>query len=172
MNPHPESADCAAEFKRAMRGVAGTVAIVTACDGGAPVGMAATSFCSVSMEPPSLLVCVNQNASVLRGIRESGGFCINILHSEKHSVCSYFGGKYTQEERFKFHAWSRTEEGLPYLADAQAVLVCSVAGEVRHGTHLVFLGNVAEVREPHPVGDPLIYLNGHYARAVDLCSSW
>ncbi len=162
---------CMDAFKQAMRGVAGTVAIVTASEDGQPVGMAATSFCSVSMEPPSLLVCVNKAASMLQAMRQSRRLCLNILQSDNHAVCSYFGGQYAQEERFKFHAWSATAEGLPFLKDAQAVVVGTIVEEIPHGTHTVFIANVEDVYSDHPSPDPLLYVNGGYAKAVCLTAA-
>lgn len=157
-------------FKQVMRGVAGTVAIVTAAEDGKPVGMAATSFCSVSMDPPSLLICVNQSASMLRAIRESGKLCVNILRTEARSVCSRFGGSHSQGERFAAHSWKETASGLPFLEDAQAVIACEVAREVVHGTHVVFIANVEEIVGERPSPDPLLYVDGRYARAVPLAA--
>lgn len=153
----------AAEFKQVMRGVASTVAIVTAAQDGCPVGMAATSFCSVSMNPPAILVCVNEAASVFSPIQASQQLCINILSSRSQEVCSSFGGRYSQEERFRHHDWRWTPEGLPLLADAQAVLVCKVVREVHHGTHWVFLADVCAIHQASDSIDPLVYVNGAYA---------
>ena len=166
-----ERSDAAIQFRSVMRGVAGTVAIVTALQEGAPVGMAATAFCSVSMDPPSLLVCVNRTASVLPAIRATGRVCLSILQSDNHEVCSFFGGKYSQEERFKFHDWKATDSGLPFLQQAQAVIECAVAEELCHGTHCVFIADVIRVQcEPRDNADPLIYVDGRYAKAVSIAA--
>ena len=166
-----ERQDAAAQFRSVMRGVAGTVAIVTASQEGAPVGMAATAFCSVSMDPPSLLVCVNRTASVLPAIRGTGRICLSILQSDNHDVCSFFGGKYSQEERFKFHAWEATDSGVPFLPEAQAVIECTVADELCHGTHCVFIADVVRVQcETRKDADPLIYVDGRYAKAVNIAA--
>ena len=150
-----------ADFKAAMRRLAATVNIVTATVDGKPVGMAATAVTSLSTQPPSILVCVNGEASIHAAILHTGRFCVNILGADNETVCEYFGGKYSQEERFAATHWEVSDEGLPFLSDAQSALFCELAGQFDHGTHTVFVGNAKSIRIAGDV-NPLLYANGRY----------
>ncbi|VTU12832.1 FMN reductase (NADH) RutF [Variovorax sp. SRS16] len=159
--PSAQTAELPARFKAAMRGVAGTVTIVTATQGERFVGMAATAFSAVSMDPPSLLVCVNTDASIHAAIVKTRSFCVNILHRSNEPVCHFFGGKFTQEERFAATEWKATERGLPYLASSQATLECELSDSIDHGSHSIFVGNVLAARLGDAI-NPLLYLDGRY----------
>ena len=151
----------AASFKSAMRRLAATVNIVTTVADGKPVGMAATAVTSLSMRPPSLLVCVNADASIHSAILKSRRFCVNILSSAQAGICDYFGGRYSQDERFSTTRWDLSDDGLPYLSEAQSAVFCELADQIEHGTHTVFIGNVQSVRLAGEVS-PLVFADGRY----------
>ena len=149
-------------FRQAMRGIAGTAHLVTTSDAqGAWYGMAATAVTSVSMDPPSLLVCVNREASTRSPIDARGAFCVNVLAADHRDHCSRFGRPADRNSRFSHGEW-REQNGLPYLADAQAAIFCDVAQRVSHGTHIVFIGNVRDIVLPRETANPLIYLDRGY----------
>src|SRR5258707_1450098 len=78
-------------FKQAMRQCAGAVALVTVgAEPGRRTGLTVTSACSLSDDPPSLLVCVNRNASAHTRIREEGHFVINFLNEEPCAARTHF----------------------------------------------------------------------------------
>jgi flavin reductase len=89
----------AAEFKAAMRQLASTVSLVTTQENGDWHGMAATAVASLSAEPPSLLVCINQSASMHGPTARSSHFCINMLGRHQAALCENFG-KLKGVERF------------------------------------------------------------------------
>lgn len=157
--PRPGSHDA---FRQAMRGVAGTAHLVTACDkDGAWYGMAATAVSSVSMDPPSLLVCINRDAATRAPIDERGQFCVNVLSEDHQEHCARFGRPDARHSRFHHGEW-RVEGGLPYLADAQAAIFCDVAQRISHGTHVVFIGNVSDIVLPRATVNPLVYLDRNF----------
>lgn len=150
------------DFRLAMRRLAATVSIITARDGDNKAGMAATAVTSLCMSPPSILVCVNNSASVHPLIVASGGFCVNVLHGKQDDIASLFGGKIPQSERFGSAHWRYDENGLPYLDDAQAVIVCQIGDQLQYGTHSVFIGNVVSVKIAGEVS-PLVYADGKFS---------
>lgn len=154
-------------FRLAMRRLASTVCIVTCMDKGERHGMTATAVVSVCAEPPTLLVCINQNASIHEHLLASTRFCVNLLQHEQSSVAQAFAGSLKGEARFAVGAWDLTDLQLPVLRGAQANLVCTPIKSMVHGTHTIVLGHVEAVIMSGEVG-PLIYQNGVYARAIDI----
>jgi flavin reductase len=127
--------DAKANYRNAMSAVAGAVNIVSTCQDGRRVGFAATAVCSVSDEPPTLLVCVNHNASVYEAFRNTSKLCVNTLAADQEVVSRAFGGKTSQEERFGSAQWSTLTTGSPVLIGATAAFDCRVERRVSVGTH-------------------------------------
>jgi flavin reductase len=156
-----------AAFRSAMRRLAATVTIITTHEGGRWHGMTATAVTSVSADPPALLVCVNQSASLHDPLLASGRFGVNLLRACHTELCGIFSGQRDGQERFDFGDWRTDEGGLPYLGDAQASLVCTVELKMPYATHTVFIGRVDAVRIFDEV-TPLIYQDGHFVNSVPL----
>ncbi|AMJ63721.1 flavin reductase [Bosea sp. PAMC 26642] len=153
-----------------MRRLASTVSIVTCADESGWHGMAATAVTSVSVDPPSILVCVNGAASLNRPLKTSGRFCLNMLSIGHTDISRAFGGKLKGQERFSIGDWETDgSSGLPYLPDAQANLFCLTDHVVHYGTHDIFIGRVECVRFAEEVS-PLVYQNGRYAETRELAS--
>ncbi len=151
-------------FRAAMRRLAATVTIVTAADHQRRHGMTATAVTSLSMEPPSLLVCLNRQTllhDILLGARR---FCVNVLHCEQSALSAAFAGAVPPDGRFALGAW-RWDDGLPVLADAQAALVCRRTAALPFGTHTIFVGEVMHAAHREEVA-PLIYQNAAYCRST------
>lgn len=154
--------DLSLGLKDAMRRLASAVAVVSARgrDGGA-VGMAATSVTSLSMSPPSLLVCINRQTGIHASMFIGAKFNVNLLGNHHRDVAAAFGGQVARELRFGVGQWADDIQGLPALADAQAVVGCEVDRLVTYGTHTIVIGAVREVRVAGEV-QPLIYQDGRY----------
>ena len=149
----------AGEFKGAMRALASAVSIVSTTHDGRRFGMTATSVASMSMAPPSLLVCINRDASLYRPLLASGVFCINILHGWQSAIAQAFGSKI--EDRFVHGEWRADDRAMPYLADAQANVFCDVDDVHDYGSHTIVIGKVYRVGVRGPV-HPLLYQDGRY----------
>jgi flavin reductase (DIM6/NTAB) family NADH-FMN oxidoreductase RutF len=145
-----------------MRRLAASVSIITCSHEGKQAGMAATAVTSLSLAPPSLLVCVNCCASIYPLIIASGAFCVNVLNEKQGAIAAVFGGKVPQNERFETAGWKTGHRGLPYLEDAQTVAFCVLEHQLQYGTHSVFVGQVASVRIAGEVA-PLIYADGMFS---------
>ena len=162
-----------AAFRAAMRRFAATVTIITACDHERRHGMTATAVTSLSMDPPSLIICLNQ-ATLLHDIMfRARRFCVNVLHCDQADLSAAFSGGIAPEKRFESGRWLRREDGLPYLADAQANLFCRKAAALPYGTHTIFVGQVEDVGLREATA-PLVYHDAGYcvtAPATDHCAA-
>lgn len=151
------------EFKTAMRLVASAVFILTARSDGQINGLTATSLCSVSTEPPLVLVCINSGAAAERLISGSGTFAINFLTEDQHRIARLFTGtEFTPEERFQEGAWGKLITGAPVLDGALAAFDCVVGSQLSHGTHTIFFGRVVAALSLDEQG--LIWRDGSFRR--------
>jgi flavin reductase len=153
--------DLAGAFKGAMRRLATTVTIVTTRGPDErPMGMTATAVTSVSAEPPALLICVNRSASIHPSLTMGRRFCVNLLASDHGHLSSAFGGRVAPDERFATGAW-QADADVPFLADAQSNIFCTVDGLHDYGTHTIVIGKVGSVRL-HGEVRPLIFGDGRF----------
>jgi len=150
-------------FRQAMRRVASTVNIITVCVEGTPMGITATAMSSLSMDPPSLLVCINRAASLHSPLEDVSHFGVNVLHTDQEHLAQMFADRGRKDLRFA-QGWDVDCSRPPRLEDAQAFLICRRIDHHPFGTHSIFIGVVEDVRVRDDI-DPLLYLNGHYGRA-------
>jgi len=150
----------AAQTKRALRRLASGVAVVSCRDEQVRHAMTATAINAMSMQPPSMIVCVNRASRFHAAISSAGQFAINILHRSQIEVSKGCGGEASGEDRFGSAAW-RDESGAPVLIDAQAHVVCANEARLDYGSHTIFVGRVLFVGM-HGEIDPLIYVDGKY----------
>ena len=150
-------------FRQAMRRVASTVNVITVCVDGRPMGITATAMSSLSMDPPSLLVCIKQTASVHGSIKDVSHFAVNVLHRDQEHLAQMFADRSKADLRFT-DGWHLEGGRPPRLADAQASLLCRRTDHHRFGTHSIFIGVVEDVVVRGDV-HPLLYLDGRYGSA-------
>ena len=150
-----------ASFKQAMRRHAGGVCIVTCRDGSEINGMAVTSATSFSMAPPSVLVCLNETASLLPLVQRAGAFGLTILATHHADVARAFSRKPSGAARFDRGSWRTDPETQPWLADALANMSCRVEKTVAYGTHVALIGRITGVRLAED-GASLVYRDGQY----------
>ena len=161
-NPEIPVSAVAEQLRLAMRRQAASVSVITAVDAdGRQHAITATSVTSVSMEPPSLLVCVNQWSSIFGPLTAGLPFCVNILAESQQDVAEICSHGYENESHFKVGAWKNGYDGLPYLEGAQANLFCYNDVSLCYATHTVFVGRVQQVTLHGEVA-PLMYLDGGY----------
>ena len=135
------------------------VTILTVLDGqSAPHGMTASSFTSVSLDPPLVLVCVDHRATVIEHLRSCEYFAINILSEEQHTLSERFARR--GEDRFDGVAWNPGYQGLPLIPGALASFECAVHRMVDAGDHAILIGEVLNA-EPCE-GRPLVYFGSGY----------
>jgi len=157
----------AAELKQAMRGFAQSVVIVaTVGNDGVRYAMAATAVTPLSMDPPSMLICVNRTTSSHAILESGSNFSLNILHTGQMDVARACGGAAKGEERFAAGDWRADGNGVPYLADAQAAILCHQRQRISYGSHDIFIGDVQAVHHAEQVS-PLVYFDGAYRKVGD-----
>ncbi len=155
----------ATAFKQGMRALAASVHVIAANGpDGMPIGLTATAVTSLSADPPSLLVCVNQSASIAPALREGQYFSVNLLSAKQQEVAQAFGGQRVAKgkARFVFGGWFRSEHETPLLAEANVAFECVVSQITTFATHAIIIGSVIDVRAAHPIGPALVYFDGRY----------
>lgn len=145
-------------FKGVMRRFTSSVCIVTAGWQGRYTGMTATAVCSVSVDPPSMLVVINQSNRSHGLVESAGAFAINLLSSEQRALAVHFSSR--PSEPFSGLDYSLGSVGAPILGDCAAYLECVVESKVKSGTHTIFIGKVVSVGGTGKW--PLCYRNGEY----------
>ncbi|HEY0212192.1 MAG TPA: flavin reductase family protein, partial [Paenirhodobacter sp.] len=150
-------------LKAAMRHYAAGVTVITTGVGDARRGVTATAFTSVTMDPPTVLVCVNRGGATNPAMREAGRFCVNILAEGQDEACAAFSGQrgLMGADQFSPFEWRSCGGQGGALDGALASIACTVSGMVEQGTHTIFLGRVDEVLLT-PSARPLL----HYDRAL------
>ncbi len=159
------SAELAAALRTGLRRLAKAVVVITTRHEGIRYAMAATAVSELSMDPPSLLICVNKSASLDAPLSAGAGFCVNILHGDHVDIANSCAGQAKGEARFGLGRWVGDETESPWLEDAQASFACRQEAVMDYGTHRIFIGRVEAVRVHNDV-DPLVYVDGRYARVA------
>ena len=152
-------------FSEGMRRLAAGVCIVATKLGERRYGLTATAVCSLSAEPPALLVCVNQTAETHNAIRAVGRVSIQVLSANHIDVARRFAGM-KGEQKFEGALWSEHASGMPHLLDALASFDCLVVETWKCETHSVFKCVVERLAASD--GPPLIYGNKQFSGVVAL----
>lgn len=138
------------------------VTIITAFkDDGAPIGLTANSFTSVSLDPPLLLVCIAKTSSSAPVMEQVTRFGVNVLHVGQQAISSRFASKV--EDRFAGLDWSAGETQVPMLDSALVAFECERHSLHDAGDHFILVGKVNRAQfESHR--DPLLFYRGKYRR--------
>jgi len=152
-----------ATFRRLLSRFASGIAIITARDGERDVGMTVSAFCSVSLSPPLVLVCVDHTASMHSLLLSHPKLGISIMASEHEGHCRRFADK-KETRRFEGVPFSRGESDVMLFEDAMAHLECQLVSHCDAGDHTIFIAQVENgaMRD----GQPLLYFGGRYAQLV------
>jgi len=121
------------------------VNIVTTDGVAGRAGFTASAVCSVTDQPPTLLVCLNRSSSVYQFFNRNGVLCVNALSRGHERLSQLFGGKTPMAERFAAGSWRTLATGAPVLGDAVVAFDCRVMEIVASGTHDVMFCKVEEV---------------------------
>ena len=148
----------AAQFKATMRCFASSVTVITSGTGSATNGMTATAICSVSAEPPCILVVINSSNRTHALIERTGAFAVNLLSESQVPLARHFASKPLVALREVAHRAGVT--GVPILDGSAAHVECMVSSQTRSGTHSVFFGRVVLAQEG--VDRPLLHWHGQF----------
>ena len=141
-------ADSAA-FRHAMRAFSSGVAIIACGEGETRLGCTITSLASLSLAPPTLIVCLARSSSTLVGLRDKGAFSISLLAARHQALAHRFSGHggVHGARRFDSAQWITLSTGAPVLADAIAAFDCLVEEVIERHSHAIVLGAVVSLKE-------------------------
>ena len=147
-------------FKKAMRSYVYSVSIMSNIDDNKNLNaITVSSVTSVSIDPPSLLVCINKTAGIHDSIIKNSKFCINLLKKSQQDISNLCSTFQEEENRFKNDQWDTTD--IPFLKNAQANIFCKVDEIISYHTHSIVLAKVTESKYSNEI-DTLIYVDGSY----------
>ena len=151
-----------AEFRRILGHWVTGVSVVTAQPANeAPCGLTANAFCSVSLDPPLVLVCVEKSADSHDCIARAGAFCVNVLSSDQERLARHFA-EADAAQKFLGVAFHAERTGSPVLDVALAWVDCTLRERYDGGDHTIYLGEVV-AGDAHE-GTPILYYRGGYGR--------
>jgi len=156
-----DGSSVAEAYRLAMRRLAASVCIVTAAFDGKRLGIAATAVCSLTLDPPAMIVCINRSASVHPALHPGGNFGVNLLDRRHEDICAVFGSHQDAVDKFAFGHWVQSECGTPVLADSYAAIRCVVDSMLPYSSHSIVIGRVIGVQLSRN-GNPLVYHDGKF----------
>ncbi len=148
------------QFREVIGSFASGVTVVTTTLDGKAQGTTASAVSSLSLDPPMLLVCINEQSVTGKAIQQSGVFAVNVLSEDHDHYAERFARK--GDDKFDGVETHSGDHGQPLLTGALAHLVCRVSEQVSAGTHVVFIAEVHEATA-RP-GSPLAYYRGRFGR--------
>jgi flavin reductase (DIM6/NTAB) family NADH-FMN oxidoreductase RutF len=161
-----EHADVAAAFRDSMSMVASTVVLATTQVNGRPWGMTITACCSISADPPTVLISLASSTVSAKAIRETGCYGVNVLSSSLPAIDVARFGSAPGAPKFLDECEDLIVPGngeSPCVRGALAYLDCDVTDVVESGDHSLFVGLVREVSFPAD-GGALVYCYRQYQR--------
>jgi flavin reductase len=158
IGPEPIKTVDAPAYREAMSRLGAAVHVVTTAGPGGKSGFTATAVCSVSDQPPMLLVCLNRRSQGGPILRENGVFCVNTLDARAAGVADAFAGRTggSAIERFSTGTWVALTTGCPVLSSAVVAFDCRVVEIKAVASHNVIFGAVEAVCLGPP-GPALVY---------------
>jgi flavin reductase (DIM6/NTAB) family NADH-FMN oxidoreductase RutF len=161
--PENPALELRARFRASLRHLASSVALLTSAHDGRRGGLTATAACSLSVDPPLMLVCVNRRSRTHEFMRGSDRFAINYLGAHHRELARLFARLLPDSEaKFSIGEWGTSSHGNPILLDSLATVECSVLRRVDEGTHSIFIGTVLDATIRNAC-DPLLYVEGGFA---------
>jgi flavin reductase (DIM6/NTAB) family NADH-FMN oxidoreductase RutF len=156
------------DFIHAMRSVANSVAVVTTDGAAGRHGATVTAFCSVSADPPSVLVCLRIESRIAQAVTLNGMFCVNVQKDSASTLADRFAGRSDAAGIDRFEGVDVVVHAgrPPRLTAATCAFSCALANTLAAGSHVVAVGWVHHVYTAPE--HPLAYVDGGYARVTRL----
>ena len=147
-------------FRLAMRRYIYSVSIMSnKDDNGNSNAITVSSVTSISMDPPSLLICINKSSRIHDTLQIGSKFCINLLKKDQEELSNICSDEVSYEERFKNENWDTKE--IPFLSNAQANIFCKVDKLTSYHTHTIVVGLVENANYTNEIST-LTYVDGKY----------
>ncbi|NOK57576.1 MAG: flavin reductase [Chloroflexi bacterium AL-W] len=147
-----------ARFRQTMGYFASSVTVVTTQYNHQPYGITVSSFASLSLRPPLVLICIDTSLRTHDAIISAGCFAVNFLEKHQEHLSRRFASR--DDNKFVNVSWFEGQLGLPLLENVHATIECKLHNTLPGGDHSIFVGEVAftEVYE----GSPLLYYRRGY----------
>ncbi len=153
------------EFRAALGRFASGVTVVTTRDAdGRLHGITVSAFCSVSLEPPLVLVCIEKSAGSHHAFQAEKAFVVNLLNENQQHISDRFASHIS--DKFAGVSYHSGIEDLPVLDDALANLECVLKYAYEAGDHTIFVGEIENARVAD--GEPLLYFHSKYRKVKEL----
>jgi flavin reductase (DIM6/NTAB) family NADH-FMN oxidoreductase RutF len=153
------------EYRKTMSNFATGVTVVTTFDEKKIIhGMTANSFTSVSLNPPTVLVCIGHTRNTFTHVKNTNQFAINILSSKQKKVADYFAKEQTKGDEIIEFNWS-IKFGSPFIEGSIAFIKANVVELYNYGDHAIILGEVEGFDTKN--GAPLLYYQSDYLSVPD-----
>lgn len=149
------------DFKNAMSLLTGAVNVITTAGVSGRHGFTASSVCSVTDTPPTLLVCMNKSSRSYQYFTENKILTVNVLGSHHQEISKVFSSKMTSDERFKHGKWTELKTGAPILEDSLVSFDCQIEQIQEVGTHAIFICPISAIQQNQHT-QSLVYFNRDY----------
>ncbi len=152
-------------YRDAMARLGAAVNIITTAGVDGPRGFTASAVCSVTDDPPTLLLCVNRTSDSHDSLKTNGILCVNTLAASQEALSGLFAGStgLLGADRFQHGEWGTLATGAPVLKDAVVSFDCRIVNVTEVGTHTVFFAEV-EAIQAGTAHEGLIYFGRSYHR--------
>jgi flavin reductase len=153
------------QFRDAMACLGAAVNVVTTDGAAGRAGFTASAVCSVTDDPPTLLVCLNRSARGSAALKANAVMCVNTLAAGQDALSDAFAGKGGLDAagRFALARWTQLATGAPVLEDAAIVAFdCRITEVVEKGTHSVLFGEIQAIRQGKLGGALIWYGRGYH----------
>jgi Conserved protein/domain typically associated with flavoprotein oxygenases, DIM6/NTAB family len=156
------------EFRNAMAQLGSAVSVITTDGPAGKFGFTASAVCSVTDQPPTLLVCMNRNSFANAHFKNNVALCVNVLSGEHQALSGVFANaSLRSDERFQYDSWQVLASGAPVLSSSVASFDCLIDACHEVGSHTVFYCQVQAIRiSEQPSG--LVYFNRRYHTVGDV----
>jgi flavin reductase (DIM6/NTAB) family NADH-FMN oxidoreductase RutF len=152
----------AAQWRAAMGCFPSGVTVVTTWDGKTPIGTTVNAFCSVSLDPPLLLICLDHANPALAPLQQCGVFGVNILSAGSRELALRFS-RNPDEDRFAGLAYRAREGGAPQLEGAPVFIECVLEHSYEGGDHRIVVGRGLHIEHASEM-PPLLYHKGCFPK--------
>lgn len=157
------------QFRTGMQQLAAGVSVITTEHLGDRAGLTATAVCSLSAEPPRLLVSINRAGYTFGLIASSRKLCVNVLNVTQANIATLFATPAPNgaEDRFTGGDWRNAVTGSPVLGNALVAFDCRVTSIIDTGSHGIVIADIVHVAS-EPDLAPLLFARGKFAKLLDL----
>lgn len=156
-------------FRNAMALLGGAVSVITTDGAAGRFGFTASAVCSVTDQPPTLLVCMNRSSYSNVHFKTNGVLCVNVLSADHQDISGVFANReLNMEQRFASAAWHVLESGAPVLDEALVSFDCRIAQAHEVGSHTIFYCEILDLKMGGSQ-EGLVYFNRAYHRLSSAC---